>query len=180
MTSSVLYETRRPDPDKYRDIHVPLHYRLLFQEEGTYQKKLYVKTFPFPSTNRGHQRYIGRKIQLKRPLSFAKGVLCPSPSCFIYSLNIYCVQIHLGKFSKGFVYILQDLPQQPRLSELQRPPPQPPKHLERQRLWLRPLGPQQLLRQRRHQQQLRPLWAWEVKTRWGPLPLLESHHQVFR
>ena len=67
-----IKETRRPDPDKYR---VPLQYRLLFQEEGTHQKKLYVKTFPFPSTNRGLQRYIGRKIQLSRPLSFAKGVL---------------------------------------------------------------------------------------------------------
>ena len=32
--------TRRPDPDKYRDIDIPLHFRLLFQEEGTYQKKL--------------------------------------------------------------------------------------------------------------------------------------------
>ena len=74
--SLVQYKvTRRPDPDKYRDIYIPLHFRLLFQEEGTYQKKLYVKTFPFPSTNRGHQRYIGRKIQLSRPLSFPKGVL---------------------------------------------------------------------------------------------------------
>ena len=68
-----LYVTRRPDPDRYREIHIPLHFRLLFQEEGTYQKKLYVKTFP--STNRGHQKYIGRTIQLSRPLSFAKGVL---------------------------------------------------------------------------------------------------------
>ena len=59
-----LCSTRRPDPDKYRDIHIPLHFRLLFQEEGIYQKKLYVKTFPFPSTHRGYQRYIGRKIQL--------------------------------------------------------------------------------------------------------------------
>ena len=41
--------TRRPDPNKYRDIHTPLHVRLLFQEVGTYQKKLYIKTFPFPS-----------------------------------------------------------------------------------------------------------------------------------
>ena len=70
-----LLKTRRPDPDKYRDIHIPLHFQLLFQEEGTYQKKLYIKTFPFPSTHRGYQRYTGRKIQLSRPLSFAKGVL---------------------------------------------------------------------------------------------------------
>ena len=62
------FPTRRPDPDRYREIHIPLHFRLLFQEEGTYQKKLYVKTFLFPSTNGGHQSYIGQTIQLQATL----------------------------------------------------------------------------------------------------------------
>ena len=39
--SNLIYIfTRRPDPDKYRDIHIPLHFRLLFQEEGIYKKAL--------------------------------------------------------------------------------------------------------------------------------------------
>ena len=67
--------TRRPDPDKYRDIHTPLHFRLLFQEEGTYQKKLYIKTFLFPSTNRGHQSFNGRISPSKQNPLVCKG--CP-------------------------------------------------------------------------------------------------------
>ena len=43
----------------------PLHW-FLFQGEGTYPKKLDLKTFPISSSNRGHQSCIGQKCRLSK------------------------------------------------------------------------------------------------------------------
>ena len=51
----------------------PLYFGPLFQGEGTYPKKLDVKTFPICSSNRGHQSCSGRKCHLcKKPLFVQK------------------------------------------------------------------------------------------------------------
>ena len=73
--------------------NIPLHFRLILQGEGTYQKKLHVKTFPFPSTNGGHQRYNGQRSHLSRPLSFQKGVL---KSHLFYIIQRYSFKIQVS------------------------------------------------------------------------------------
>ena len=59
------------------NIHVfcfecPSRFWLQLQGEGTYQKKLDVKTFLFSSSNRGTQRYNGRESRLSKLLSLVQ------------------------------------------------------------------------------------------------------------
>ena len=51
---------------------LPLRFWLLFQGEGTYQKKLDVITFPLSSSNRGYRRFNGRTTSSKQ-----KALVCP-------------------------------------------------------------------------------------------------------
>ena len=55
----------------------PSRFRLQLQGEGTYQKKLDVKTFLFSSSNRGTQRCNGRKSHLSKLLSFVPNQRLP-------------------------------------------------------------------------------------------------------
>ena len=50
----------------------PSRFRLQLQGEGTYQKKLNIKTFLFSSSNRGTQRCNGRKSRLSKLLSLVQ------------------------------------------------------------------------------------------------------------
>ena len=50
----------------------PSRFQLQLQGEGTYQKKLNVKTFPFSSSNRETQRCNSRKSHLSKLLSLVK------------------------------------------------------------------------------------------------------------
>ena len=50
----------------------PSRFRLQLQGEGTYQKKLDVKTFLFSSSNRETQRCNGRKSRLSKLLSLVQ------------------------------------------------------------------------------------------------------------
>ena len=56
-------------------LRFPLRFGLLFQGEGTYPKKVDVKTFPISSSNRGHQSCIGRKCRISKKPSFFRNRL---------------------------------------------------------------------------------------------------------
>jgi len=58
-------------------LRLPLLFGPLIQGEGTYLKKLEVKTFPFSSSNRGTQRCNGRKSRLSKLLSFVPNQRLP-------------------------------------------------------------------------------------------------------
>ena len=58
-------------------LRLPLHFGLLLQGVGTYQKKLHVKTFPFSGINRGTQRCKGRKSRPSKLLSFVPNQRLP-------------------------------------------------------------------------------------------------------